>query len=229
MAASMPTTPRTPHRVYSLSNVCCLCGFSFIVKETCNDGSTRVKKLYKLKLKFTEERANVMRKVIDLPSRADGVCVKCFSKVEKVLKYRAEIHDIITKFEETRKRFQAKTPGSSARKRKLGSPQMSGSKDIHIKVSSEAMPDTKLKAILPKPKGQEEITARKSLFSDESTTTKEAVKHQHKDIGVCPISSLLKNTDDLKMRTIPSSSQRPDIPGQSEVEKLCVGDVTVLA
>ncbi|XP_069131141.1 uncharacterized protein [Argopecten irradians] len=58
---------------------------------------------------------------------------------------------MIHKFEETRKRFKAKTPpGSSAKKRKFGSPQMSASKDIHV--CRDARHYTKLKAVLPKPK-----------------------------------------------------------------------------
>ncbi|KAK3095093.1 hypothetical protein FSP39_010192 [Pinctada imbricata] len=46
-----------------------------------------------------------------------------FAKCEKVIKYRKEIDDIIRSFGENRRRFLAKSPGSSVMKRGLRSPQ----------------------------------------------------------------------------------------------------------
>lgn len=114
----MPETPRTPQRSYSLTNVCCLCGFSFVVRETDSEGNSHIKKLFKLKLKLTEEKVAIIRQVIDLPPRAEGVCIKCFAKAEKVIKHRKEINTILSQFHEARRRFQAKSPRSSCRKKR---------------------------------------------------------------------------------------------------------------
>jgi hypothetical protein len=117
MAAPMPAAPKTPQRVYSLTDSCCLCGFSFVVRETDSEGNSQIKKFHKLKLRLTKEKADVIRQVVDLPPRAEGICIKCFAKSEKVIKYRKEIDTIIAQFEETRRRFQAKSPRSSCRKK----------------------------------------------------------------------------------------------------------------
>ncbi|KAK3083023.1 hypothetical protein FSP39_011873 [Pinctada imbricata] len=122
MAAPI-TSARTPKRIYSLSNSCCLCSFSFVIKEIGNNGEVCVKKLFKLKLRLTDERKKIVQEVVDIPPSGEGVCVKCFAKCEKVIKYRKEIDDIIRSFGENRRRFLAKSPGSSVMKRGLRSPQ----------------------------------------------------------------------------------------------------------
>lgn len=118
MAASM-----TPRKVYSSTNICCLCGFSFIVKEIDENGKSTVKKFSKLKLRLSEEKRAAISQVTTIPDNTDGVCTKCFSKVEKVIKYRKEISAIISQFEENMKRNMSKTPGSR-KKRLLRSPQV---------------------------------------------------------------------------------------------------------
>lgn len=66
-------------------------------------------------------------KVMVIPCRAEGVCVKCFSKIEKIIKYRREIDLIISQFQESMRRNTLKiTPGSTAMiQRGLRSPEVS--------------------------------------------------------------------------------------------------------
>ena len=118
MAAALP--PKTPQKIYSITNVCCLCGFSFLVKEVDSEGNTVIRKFVKLKLRLNEEKRRAICEVTqaDLPKNSEGVCIKCFAKVEKVLKYRKEIREILANFELHRKRNLAKTPGSSLRKKR---------------------------------------------------------------------------------------------------------------
>lgn len=130
MAAAIVSSPRTPKRVYSLTDICCLCGFSFVVKEIDREGNVQVKKLFRLKLKVTEEKRNIIQEVMSIHSSAEGVCVKCFSKVEKIFKYRREIAVMVSQFEESIRRwrkFKLKaTPESSTRKKRaLRSPEVS--------------------------------------------------------------------------------------------------------
>lgn len=123
----------TPRKVYSSTNICCLCGFSFIVKEIDENGKSTVKKFSKLKLRLSEEKRAAISQVTTIPDNTDGVCTKCFSKVEKVIKYRKEISAIISQFEENMKRNMSKTPGSR-KKRLLRSPQATvpEAKSVHI-------------------------------------------------------------------------------------------------
>ncbi|XP_052691418.1 uncharacterized protein LOC128169304 [Crassostrea angulata] len=121
------SSPRTPKRVYSLTDICCLCGFSFVVKEIDREGNVQVKKLFRLKLKVTEEKRNIIQEVMSIHSSAEGVCVKCFSKVENIFKYRREIAVMVSQFEESMRKFKLKaTPESSTwKKRALRSPEVS--------------------------------------------------------------------------------------------------------
>ncbi|XP_062615256.1 uncharacterized protein LOC134276988 [Saccostrea cucullata] len=158
MAAAIPHVARTPQKIYSTTNVCCLCGFSFVVKEVDNEGNIQIKKLVKLKLKLTEEKQTAIRDVIqtDLPPNAEGVCVRCFGKVEKVLKYQKEIKDILTTFEENMKRNRAKTPGSSTRKKRgRASPKTHEQVTIHRPAVEHAtatcVSETRYRPIMPQP------------------------------------------------------------------------------
>ena len=116
--------PKTPQRIYSVNDVCCLCCFSFVVKEIDERGNSVVKKLHKLKLKLTDEKKTIVSQVVELPPQATGICVRCFAKVEKVIKYRNEIDNIISSFEESRRRLLSKSP-RSVKKRGLRSPEVS--------------------------------------------------------------------------------------------------------
>ncbi|XP_078331334.1 uncharacterized protein LOC111115474 isoform X5 [Crassostrea virginica] len=128
MAMSM-----TPRKIYSLKNICCLCGFSFVVTEINKDGNVAVKKFSKLKLRLTEEKKKIIQEVTDIPGNAEGDCTKCYTKVEKVSKYRTEIASILETFELNMRRNIAKTP-ESRKKRLLRSPKMClpEPKSIHL-------------------------------------------------------------------------------------------------
>lgn len=96
--------------------------FFFTVKEIDENSKTTVKKLSKLKLRLSEEKRAAICQVTTIPDNTDGVCTKCFSKVEQVIKYRKEITVIISQFEEHMKKNLSKTPGSR-KKRLIRSPQ----------------------------------------------------------------------------------------------------------
>lgn len=73
--------------------MCCLCGFSFAVK----DGNIQIKK--SLKLRLTKEKQAAIREVTqtDLPPNAEGICTRCYAKVEKVMRYK-KIRDKLENF-----------------------------------------------------------------------------------------------------------------------------------
>lgn len=74
--------------------------------------------MFRLKLKVTEEKRTIIQEVMPIHSSAEGVCVKCFRKIEKIIKYRKEIAAIISQFEETMTKFILKaTLGSTTRKK----------------------------------------------------------------------------------------------------------------
>lgn len=51
--------------------------------------------------------------------RAKGVWVKCYSRIEKIVKYRREIRAMISQFEESMRKIKSKTtPGSTTRKKR---------------------------------------------------------------------------------------------------------------
>ncbi|XP_062579616.1 uncharacterized protein LOC134241603 [Saccostrea cucullata] len=111
-----------------------------------------------IKLKLTEEKQTAIRDVIqtDLPPNAEGVCVRCFGKVEKVLKYQKEIKDILKTFEENMKRNRAKTPGSSTRKKRgRASPKTHEQVTIHRPAVEHAtatcVSETRYRPIMPQP------------------------------------------------------------------------------
>lgn len=90
--------PKTPQKIYSTTNVCCLCGFSFLVKVKIKDGNIQIKKFVKPKLRLTEEKQSQKSHTqkdtqTDLPPNAEGVCTRCYAKVEKVMRYKKEIRD----------------------------------------------------------------------------------------------------------------------------------------
>ena len=81
--------PVTPRRIYYQSNICILCGFSFIQIEVLFTGQIVQKKYLNKKLKLTEERIkNITIVVSDFelePTSINGVCVKCYRHIEKVI------------------------------------------------------------------------------------------------------------------------------------------------
>ncbi|XP_062605755.1 uncharacterized protein LOC134267563 [Saccostrea cucullata] len=191
MAAAIVSSPRTPQRVYSLTNICCLCGFSFVVKEIDKEGNVQFKKLFRLKLKMTDEKRNVIQQVIPISSSAEGVCVKCFGKIEKIIKYRREIDGIISHFEESMRRYKLKTtPRSTARKKRLlRSPEVSAPElkntcraditNTHHNVTQPIHTGHKYTDIKP---------ARKSLkFVDDVRTVQNSKEEMQQDSSVCSV------------------------------------------
>lgn len=87
--------PSTPRRIYSQSNICTLCGFLFIRTEIDEHGRVVEKKFLNKKLKLTDERVHKISSVVtDYHEPADssnGVCIKCFRHIEKVLQMQKDI------------------------------------------------------------------------------------------------------------------------------------------
>lgn len=160
MAAAIP---KTPQKIYSTSNVCSLCGFSFVIKEIDKEGNIQIKKLVKLKLRLTEEKQTAIREVTqtDLPPNAEGVCTRCYAKVEKVLRYKKEIRDILENFQLNMKRNMAKTPGSSTRKKRLRSSpkpneKVSISKANIVPATCDSGSEAQYRHILPATQGPQD-------------------------------------------------------------------------
>lgn len=89
--------PSTPRRIYSQSNISTLCGFLFIRTEIDEHGRVVEKKFLNknLKLKLTDERVHKISSVVtDYHEPADssnGVCIKCFIHIGKVLQMQKDI------------------------------------------------------------------------------------------------------------------------------------------
>lgn len=88
-------SPVTPRRIYYQSNICILCGFSFIQTEVLFTGQIVQKKYLNKKLKLTEERIkNITIVVSDFepePTSINGVCVKCYRHIEKVIQMQTDL------------------------------------------------------------------------------------------------------------------------------------------
>ena len=83
-------SPATPHRLYYSSNICVLCGFTFVQTEVTATGEQKEIKFINRKLKITQEKIDIIRQVIgefihDLSS-PNGVCKTCFRSIERVLR-----------------------------------------------------------------------------------------------------------------------------------------------
>ena len=52
--------PITPRRVYDRDNLCLLCGFSFVHTEISEEGVRKEVKLFKQKLKITDDRVEII-------------------------------------------------------------------------------------------------------------------------------------------------------------------------
>lgn len=79
----------TPRKTCVLSDVCILCGFSFIQIEK-TDGGEKIHKFFDIKLKLNKERVDNVKKITGLPdidvATNAGVCKKCYRSVESILK-----------------------------------------------------------------------------------------------------------------------------------------------
>ncbi|XP_046566551.1 uncharacterized protein LOC124275108 [Haliotis rubra] len=99
----------TPKRIYCRSNICVLCGFSFVERSVSATGEEKIQKHFTQKLKLNSERIEKIHLVIGdferEPSCEDsnGVCVKCFRRVENVFKMKKEIENQIESLNKSRK------------------------------------------------------------------------------------------------------------------------------
>ncbi|XP_062589963.1 uncharacterized protein LOC134251578 [Saccostrea cucullata] len=183
-------------------------------------GNSVVKKLHKLKLKLTDEKKTIVSQVVELPPQATGICVRCFAKVEKVIKYRNEIDNIISSFEESRRRLLSKSP-RSVKKRGLRSPEVAvpESKNFCERASTDNEVvdfSSKYKAILPKSKGHEDknFTAARKFLSfggNDYSSQNEDDKSKYLDLHPLPSGDNLSTEQEDKpgMKTF---------QGQGEVE-----------
>ncbi|XP_052073799.1 uncharacterized protein LOC127711731 [Mytilus californianus] len=77
-----------------VENRCIICGFTFIQKETTSDGLVITNKFTHRKLKLTTERLREIEKVVgNLQKKKkddNGVCLKCYRAVERVLRLEKE-------------------------------------------------------------------------------------------------------------------------------------------
>jgi hypothetical protein len=78
------------------TNSCVLCGFSFIETEITSSGERIVHKRFTQKVKLNPEKISIICDVIsnfqldpDI-DKDNGVCVKCFRKVENAVKYQKD-------------------------------------------------------------------------------------------------------------------------------------------
>lgn len=99
-------SPVTPRRIYYQSNICILCGFSFIQTEVLVTGQTVQKKYLNKKLKLTEERIKKITSVVNdfetEPTSINGVCVKCYRHIEKVIQMQTDLAKMQTDLTEAR-------------------------------------------------------------------------------------------------------------------------------
>ena len=85
-----------PRKKYVRSNICVLCGLSFIQTEITREGvEIYCKQLMKTKLRLSNERVLMIQRVIEqfvLPEdgTTDGVCIKCYRHVESVIKLETQ-------------------------------------------------------------------------------------------------------------------------------------------
>ncbi|CAC5407727.1 unnamed protein product [Mytilus coruscus] len=93
MASSEVCTPR---KISVRTNSCVLCGFSFIQIEISSTGERIEKKLFKMKLQLNSERIAIISSVVtgfEVNAEVDkdnGVCIKCFRKVQQSIKLKKD-------------------------------------------------------------------------------------------------------------------------------------------
>lgn len=121
--------PLTPRRVYFNGNICIICGFCFVSKETDETGNITIKKYTNMKLKLSKERLQNIDIVIGSIENSDieknGVCIKCYRAVEKVIKLRNEVKSLTDKMKESSERVSLTLPSprrGASEKRLLRSP-----------------------------------------------------------------------------------------------------------
>ncbi|XP_048769518.2 uncharacterized protein LOC125675769 isoform X2 [Ostrea edulis] len=219
MAAAIPASPSTPRRIYSLCNICCLCGFSFLIKEVDRNGTVTWKKLSKLKLRLTDEKRDTIQKIIEMPPHSEGVCVKCFAKVEKIIKYKKEIDNIISVFRESRRRFKAKTPSSSTRKKRvLRSPQVCLPEFKHVCKDPERTSEMTI-PIIPQPTEllKDSLSMQNKGVLEEGIVT--SLQIHAKEFGVCVDKQKPKPRS---KRSLQFSTVTSPLQGSVEVDRIFI-------
>lgn len=79
--------PDTPSKTCAPSDICVLCGFSFIEYEKKENGEHVLHKHFDRKLRFNNERQENVYKVTGINfSENSAVCFKCYRSVDSVLK-----------------------------------------------------------------------------------------------------------------------------------------------
>ncbi|XP_061188750.1 uncharacterized protein LOC133196920 [Saccostrea echinata] len=79
--------PATPTKTCALSDICVLCGFSFIQYEKKDNGEVILRKHFDRKLRFTTERVENVYKITGINfSSNSAVCLKCYRSVDSVIK-----------------------------------------------------------------------------------------------------------------------------------------------
>lgn len=141
-------TSTTPRKTCVLSDVCILCGFSFVQIEKTVDGEEKPHKFHQIKLKLNSERLENIRKLtgltdVDVTNIINaGVCRKCYRTVESVLKTESKHDSIKQKFREMAlntvktNMLQLLSPSrKTITKRMLRSPSMPSAKKQSFDVS----------------------------------------------------------------------------------------------
>ncbi|CAC5374739.1 unnamed protein product [Mytilus coruscus] len=121
----------TPKRVYFVDNLCIICefsyiqkettsggvtiyvsfvGFSYIQKETTSEGVVITNKFTSKKLKLTTERSHTIEKEVAKLQRKTvddkGVCEKCFRTVERVLRLEKEVEETKNRLLKSKERVE---------------------------------------------------------------------------------------------------------------------------
>lgn len=87
--------PDTPRKTCVLSDICVLCGFSFIEYEKKENGELVAHKHFDRKLRFSNERQEHVYKVRGINfSDNSAACLKCYRSVESVLKSEQKTKNI---------------------------------------------------------------------------------------------------------------------------------------
>ena len=100
---------QTPKKLYSVVDRCCFCGMSFLQVHVTDSGSKQTQKLFKQTLRLNEERLQNIKKVVKCLLLSDSdtaVCMKCYKKVESVIRQQQHVDDMKMELEEMRNRLQ---------------------------------------------------------------------------------------------------------------------------
>ena len=101
------TASDSPRKKYIRSNICVICGLSFIQTEIIPKSvEFQCKKLMKQKLRLSHERVVIIQRVLEqflLPEDRtnDGVCIKCYRQVSSAIKLENQKEKLKTQITES--------------------------------------------------------------------------------------------------------------------------------